>query len=161
MEDSTSKLGGVVDMFKGGEPPVGGAALPAVSEVDLNLMADKLLGLRQLKEVEEKELTETKGQIEDLEQRLVAAMQALDRSQFDYQQNLFYLSVQSFPRVIKESDFLSWLEEKGEAGIIKRAVNSQTLRAWYKENSAKFSEELLGQGLIEVPEKIRVNVRKR
>jgi len=133
----------------------------APSEVDLNEMAGDLLRLRQLKEVEEGELSDTKTKIGAIEEKMIEAMNVLGRTQFDFEESLFYLSVQSFPRVLKEADFLSWLEAAGEDGIIKRAVNSQTLRAWYKENAGKFSEQLLSQGLIEVPEKVRINVRKR
>lgn len=43
------------------------------------------------------------------------------------------LSIRSFPRIIDEEKFFSYLQSINEEGLIKRAVNTNALSAWFKE----------------------------
>ena len=87
-------------------------------------------------------------------------MQVLDRTKFDYVGLLFYLSTQTFPKIVDEDGFFQWLAENGEDGIIKQTIYPQTLRGWYKEKRDLYAEILAERKYLEIFEKIRVNVKK-
>lgn len=129
-------------------------------ESELNELADRLLSLGVEKEEAEDRLKKANGEIETIEQKMAAILQALDRTKFDYRGTLLYMYVSSFPKIKNPDRFLEWSKENGEEGIWKYTVNPQTLRAWYKGKAEQYAEVLTGDGMLEIFEKIKIGKRK-
>lgn len=122
-------------------------------------LSDSLLRLRQFKETIEAQLSDANKEIEQTEALMLASMEACRIDKFAHADKLFYPIVQSYPKILDQDKFYTWLEEHGEDGIIKRTVHPQTLRAWYKEQALEHGEQLVGERMIEAFEKIKVGVR--
>ena len=137
------------------------ALIPDINpEFRLNDLASKLIARRLEKEELDAKSSEVGKQIEETELKMIELMQVLDRTKFDYVGLLFYLSTQTFPKIVDEDGFFQWLAENGEDGIIKRTIYPQTLRGWYKEKRDLYAEILAERKYLEIFEKIRVNVKK-
>lgn len=122
-------------------------------------VSDKLLKYRRLKEELETALAETRRLIEQAETDMLANMEQVSIDKFAHAGKLFYPIVASYPKILDQDKFYSWLEDHGEDGIIKRTVHPQTLRTWYKDASLLHGEELVGQRMIHAFERVKVGVR--
>lgn len=129
---------------------------------ELNALANELVEKKAEKAKLDEDLKAANKAVDDLELKLHEMMSVNEVEKFVHDDKLFYPIVQDFPRVLKEreDDFFNWLSEHGEDGLIKRTVNSQTLRAWYKGKAEEYAEELAEKKLIEVFSKISIGVRK-
>ena len=136
--------------------------IPTDTLTELTVLADQLTIERKVKTDYDEGLKKTNSRIADLETKMTEIMQNADIQKFSHGNQLFYVYVSSYPAVNKEKEqeFFEWLENNGEDGILKMTVNSQTLRAWYKEKAEQYSEELTEKSLVNVFEKIRIGVRK-
>lgn len=121
--------------------------------------SDRLLLLRREKEELETSLSTLNRGIEETEAAMLTNMEAVGIDKFAHAGKLFYPIVQSYPKILDQDKFYTWLEDHGEDGIIKRTVHPQTLRAWYKEAALVHGEQLVGERMIEAFEKIKVGVR--
>lgn len=128
----------------------------------LSDLADVLISWKLAKENAEENLKNANQKIREVEQVIYAKMQEEEIEQFAHGGQLFYPYVNSFPRVAqgREDEYFAWLEEHGEAGVIKRVIHPQTHRSWWK-NHEEFTEELTEKGLVEVHEEIRIGTRKK
>lgn len=131
----------------------------------LTMLADKLVGVRDVKATQEEAVKQANREIEELETQMIEIMQTNDVHTFKHAGKTFYTNVQSFPKIADEDSFFAWLEENHEEGIIKRTINAQTLRSWYKQNETQFGEQLTAENLdgtpkmLEVFSRIRIGVR--
>lgn len=128
----------------------------------LSDLADLLISYRMAKEDAEENLKRANEGIRAVEQSIVAKMQEEEIEKFAHNGSLFFPRVESHPTVNKEKedDFFTWLEGQHEAGIIKRTIHPSTLKAWWKQNSDRFAEEITEREFLKVFEEIRISVRK-
>ncbi len=68
------------------------------------------------------------------------------------------ISIQHYPKVDDEFKFFKYLEESGQAGMIKKVVPHQTLRAWFKDQV--FENPVIEIGLEDFT-KTRINFRRK
>ncbi len=131
-------------------------------ETKLSDLADLLVSWRMSKENAEELLKKANENIRLVEQSIVAKMQEEEIDKFAHNGQLFFPRVESHPTINKEKedDFFAWLEGQHEAGIIKRSIHPSTLKAWWKQNSDRFAEEITGKDYLKVFEEIRISVRK-
>lgn len=155
MDANGDKPEGVIDLTPGMEVKA--------DELDLNAMALALLALRQQKADAEAALSGINKALEEHEQKLVQAMQVLERTKFDLDGKLFFLQTSSFPKVNKEreGDFYGWTKDHNEDGIYKMTVHPQTLRSWFTKLREELQAEIVEKGLLQVFEKIGVHVRSQ
>ena len=122
-------------------------------------LADQFRDKRAEKASLEDQLKTVNRSLDEIEMKMIDIEAALEMESFTHNGKLFYQAVESHPRVIDEEGFLALLDEYGEAGIAKRSVHPQTLKAWYRDKGLEWSERLAGK--LEVFEKIRIRMKNK
>lgn len=121
------------------------------------------------------ELVDIKDRIKGLEDDVKAAKEEKENIEADIQTLMLdegmtsmkypglasvSLSIRSFPRIIDEEKFFSYLKSINEEGLIKQTVNTNSLASWFKEKQlADESLEEIGLSNYKQP-RIHIGVSK-
>lgn len=126
-------------------------------------LADKLKTLRDEKRQRDEELKALNAEIEETQEKLVAAMVDEEMQNFNRAGNLFYLSTRTYasPQAGQQEALYDWLRKNGYGDLVRETVYAQSLSAFVKELLGEEDElpKELGE-LVKVYEKTGVGIRK-
>lgn len=96
-------------------------------------LATKFFELRERKDKVAAELKDINGELDEVEKALVLSLESENLQNFkDARYGTIYLREAVYARVEDEEKFFPWLEETGQADVIKKVVHAKTLSSMVK-----------------------------
>ncbi len=123
----------------------------------LRALTKDLVALKKAIKAKEAEVAELKSKAEDIEQLMIQEFlnTGLSSAKFKDLGNPYIMNLE-LPRIVDQEVFYNYLEETDQDGMIKRTVNSNTLRSWWTKNLEPPKAKEVG---LEIFEKTKIGLK--
>lgn len=131
---------------------------------DLFKLSEKLVGLKERKDVLKRDTEKNNEQIKDTEARMVELMLNEEVQNFRKNDRTFYIKTELFASIPDEFKdvIIRWFKEHEEySGMVKEQINAKSLSSWVKERQEEEDMPEEVEARLKIYEETSIGIRSK
>jgi hypothetical protein len=131
---------------------------------DLFKLSEKLVGLKERKDVLKRDTEKNNEQIKDTEARMVELMLNEEVQNFRKNDRTFYIKTKLFASIPDEFKdvIIRWFKEHEEySGMVKEQINAKSLSSWVKERQEEEDMPEEVEARLKIYEETSIGIRSK